>query len=548
MDVNNNSNNINSAIYYNNATTVPIQTNELPNHMVNFVPQPIAYGNAQQNDHEQTLFPFMYGHDKWPHKVEKAFTDALRLIMKSGTSKIKVRNKNYGRNELISLYIRYETGEIRTKKQISSHIQVWKKSILSKASSNMRLTQLDGEILSLIEKGAEQTKESLERFYGTFEVIIDTLSKEETMSGYHPNSYPGANPPITKVYPQQYAVESPYGANYKNITPTVVEPPMGDSNLHRLPGYQYQPSYNAYPQQQPILMQQVHHRGYHPVDTYQMPHNDPNMHYNVTHNNAVGYQRVYPDHHNQSTLPSNDRLMHPNDDPNQLPAGHRNWVPLGQQIQTGTKDSSSRVPPINYPPQYINNHTFTTGQAPTNHGLAELEQSNTGSFSQVKPVMTDTYRVKLRPPIQNSSLIENRYPKSGVIYSENNQPSNYVTPINQDFKSQPSIITIQPIGPANETNNTSVGNVDSRYAINTSQGEHAASTNATDTLSYADGRATQNSPFIYKNSPVQQGSPNVAPIQPLVMLPSYPYYSKGNNAPMVKNEGTGKSLPSINPK
>lgn len=413
----------------------------------------------------------------------------------------------------------------------------------------MRLTQLDGEILNLIEKGAEQTKESLERFYATFEVIIDGLSKEETMNGYQPNAYPGVNPPITKVYPQQYPGESSYGANYKNITPTVVDSTMADSNMHRLSGYQYQPSYNAYSQQQqPILMSQVHHRGYTPVDNFQMPQNDPNMHYNVTNNNSVGYQRVYPDYYNQSARLPNERLMHPNDDHNQVPAGYRNWIPVGQQIQAGSKDSGARIPTINYPPQYLNNHTFTNGQTPTNQIITDLERSNTGSFTQVTPVVADTDRVKLRPPIQNSSLSENRYLKGGVIYSGNSQPPNYVTPVNQDFKSQPSIVTIQPIGPINEINNASIGNVDSRYAVNTSQGEHITSRATTDALSYTDGRPTQNSPFIYKNTPTQQGSPNITSIQPLIMLPSYPYYSKGNSASLVKNQGTGESLPSINRK
>ena len=135
-----------------------------------------------------SVFQLMHTHDKWPYKIENAFTSALRTIIKTGTSKIKIRNKNYGRNELISLYIKYETGEVRTKKQISSHIQVWKKSILNKISNHMFLTPFDTEMLNLIERGAEQNERTLSHFYALFEKIIDTLSKCETITAGLPAS------------------------------------------------------------------------------------------------------------------------------------------------------------------------------------------------------------------------------------------------------------------------------------------------------------------------------------------------------------------------
>ncbi|CCD22703.1 uncharacterized protein NDAI_0A05480 [Naumovozyma dairenensis CBS 421] len=132
---------------------------------------PTTFSN--QLTHSSIIFPFMYGHDKWPLKVENAFMEALQLIVKNGTSKIKIRNKNYGRNELISLYIKHHTGEVRTKKQISSHIQVWKKSILNKISGEMELTPLDKQILALIEKGPKQSDVNVTNFFSTFEAIIE---------------------------------------------------------------------------------------------------------------------------------------------------------------------------------------------------------------------------------------------------------------------------------------------------------------------------------------------------------------------------------------
>ncbi|CCC71804.1 hypothetical protein NCAS_0I01360 [Naumovozyma castellii] len=120
------------------------------------------------------------GNDKWTPDVEAAFMDALRLIMKNGTSKIKIRDRNFGRNELISLYIQFHTREIRTKKQVSSHIQVLKKTIQNKRINKQSLTTDDHEILSLIENGAVKDPNKLDYFYSTFENIIDNATLESS--------------------------------------------------------------------------------------------------------------------------------------------------------------------------------------------------------------------------------------------------------------------------------------------------------------------------------------------------------------------------------
>lgn len=62
----------------------------------------------------------------WSHDVESAFMDALRRIPHVGRRKITVDGRPCGRNELISEYIFRKTGKVRTRKQVSSHIQVLK--------------------------------------------------------------------------------------------------------------------------------------------------------------------------------------------------------------------------------------------------------------------------------------------------------------------------------------------------------------------------------------------------------------------------------------
>ncbi|KAL3234328.1 Ty transcription activator TEC1 [Nakaseomyces bracarensis] len=163
-------------------------------------------------------YPYMYGHDKWPYRVESAFTSALRLIIKNGTSKIKIRNKNYGRNELISIYIKYHTGEVRTKKQISSHIQVWKKSILNKLSTNVRLTSLDQEILELIEKGPIQNEETLKLFYSVFDEIIDACSKDDI------DSTPNVVATMNAIPKEQYYENKPSDSSFSESNENIRTP------------------------------------------------------------------------------------------------------------------------------------------------------------------------------------------------------------------------------------------------------------------------------------------------------------------------------------
>ncbi|KAI9233435.1 MAG: TEA/ATTS domain family-domain-containing protein [Podila humilis] len=68
----------------------------------------------------------MLGNSVWPQNVEEAFMEALAKIPKLGRRKIVVDGKPSGRNELVAAYIFNKTGKKRTRKQVSSHIQVLK--------------------------------------------------------------------------------------------------------------------------------------------------------------------------------------------------------------------------------------------------------------------------------------------------------------------------------------------------------------------------------------------------------------------------------------
>jgi hypothetical protein len=64
------------------------------------------------------------GKPVWDDRVEEAFQNALANIEPMGRRKKSQRGRPHGRNELISEWIMQETGEFRSRKQVSSHIQV----------------------------------------------------------------------------------------------------------------------------------------------------------------------------------------------------------------------------------------------------------------------------------------------------------------------------------------------------------------------------------------------------------------------------------------
>ncbi|ERF70841.1 hypothetical protein EPUS_02363 [Endocarpon pusillum Z07020] len=67
------------------------------------------------------------GHDNkqvWSDDVEEAFQEALFEIKPMGKGKRSQHGRPHGRNELVAEYIFRRTGQRRTRKQVSSHIQV----------------------------------------------------------------------------------------------------------------------------------------------------------------------------------------------------------------------------------------------------------------------------------------------------------------------------------------------------------------------------------------------------------------------------------------
>ena len=89
----------------------------------------------------------------WASDVEKAFEDAMTIYPSVGRRKICIDGSMYGRNELIARHIKQITGKVRTRKQVSSHIQARAKKTVKMSGPGVQGMSSTEILANLITQG-----------------------------------------------------------------------------------------------------------------------------------------------------------------------------------------------------------------------------------------------------------------------------------------------------------------------------------------------------------------------------------------------------------